>query len=71
MKQENFWKPDKDEKIKIRLLPPKDGTDFNDWLGGYTRSHKMKTDEDILDDMDFKVIEKYVRKKKLNKIKPK
>lgn len=53
-------------------------TDYDDWLDYYTelriksiekKSHTSQTDEEILEKMDLKTIENFLRKKKLNNIK--
>lgn len=66
MKEEKyeFYKPSKDSKI--RILPSQDAFD---WLKNYTfYTAKQETDEDKLDKIDIQVIERYLRRKKMNNI---
>jgi len=57
----------KDSKIRILPSPKSNGVD---WLNDYIKQHTyyVESDEDKLEKMDIKIIEKFLRKKKLKNI---
>ena len=56
---------------KIRILPNQQDKSKNDWLNEHINTHKyhIPTDEEKLEKIDIKVIETFLRKKKLEKLK--